>query len=151
MRSSIAIALLLVATAVSASNDEAELEKHFKLYFDSWTPEADISELADQYWDSKATILAPDAVVQLANRAEIASVLTTTMEPVKQDGWQGTAMVAFSSCRLRKGMALVGIDYRRRFADGRETTDRVVYVVRSYDDQWWISAVMSSDSSAIRC
>ena len=151
MRCIVVLFLMAVSHFAVAEEHTAELEQLFRSYVASWTPEAKISEIVDEYWYPQGAMFAPESIVPLPDREAIASLLTSVMQPVIDAGWQGTELTGVSVCSMRDGLALVGMDYRRNFRDGRSTMDGAIYVVIRRDSRWWIAAVMGSDSAAVSC
>jgi len=150
LRITIVLFVCLLATAVTA--EQLSLEQHFRGYIGNWRPDADIDAVVAKYWDSRATMHPQSQPPLLLNSpAEIAAALRAVMLPVIAAGWQGSAVVAFSSCRLREDLALVGIAYQRRFLDARTTTDSAVYVVRLTAGVWVIQSVMGTDTHDVSC
>ena len=143
------LSVFLITPAIA---EESDLETHFREYIGNWKPEADIDEIVSAYWDSRVTVFPPgQSAVHLADPGETSGMLTSTMLPVIEAGWQKSSVVGFSSCRLSENVAIVGIEYQRSFTAGKTTTDKAVYIVRSDQDGWKIQALMSSETHKITC
>jgi len=144
--------VVVLAGAFSVAAEEVPLEQHFREYIGNWKPDADIDAVVAEYWGATATMYPPgESAVQLSNPGEIAAALKAAMRPVIDAGWQGSALVAFSSCRLRKDLALVGIDFQRRYPEGRTTNDSAAYIVVLKGNAWKIQAVMASQTHSVGC
>jgi hypothetical protein len=144
------LALFCLSTA-SVAAENAVLETHFKNYAASWGPNADMDAIAASYYLPEVTMFSRQLTTQLSGVSEIAGALRAALLPAIEAGWQGTSVVAFSSCQLRSDLALVGIDYERRFADGTSTPSSTTYIVVSTEGGWKIAAVMVSDHSDVSC
>ena len=142
----------LAAICTSAFAQEQSLEDFFTQYTERWGPTANVDAIVSDFWDAAAVIFpAGQPAINLTDQSEITAMLSATMQPVIEAGWQRTELLGLISCELRADQALVGIEFRRLFQDGAMTTDSAVYFVRSDEAGWKIQSVSLTDTSDVGC
>ncbi len=109
------------------------------------------AELISSYWLPNVVIHAPATAPEKVPAETFAGLVEGFRTQVRAEGWRQNVIRDIDACLLREDLALVGVDYVRRYDDDSERAEAVVYTLNSADG-WRISSVMPTQpGTTLRC